>query len=122
MSGNDTNGTAIFGSLPQELTSGPGLIVLIVLVPIITVLISYSVDYFSSPLRKYPGPFLGRTYSRLSFNIFSVMADKAQDGPTCIACIMPGAVPCTWFPKNCMTSTGQSFAWPLAISMWTIRH
>lgn len=32
---------------------------LLVLVPIVTVIIWYCIDYLGSPLRKYPGPALG---------------------------------------------------------------
>lgn len=60
MSRDDKNGTAILGGLVQDFSITPNLLVLLVLVPIITGLLSYLFEYFSSPLRKYPGPFLGR--------------------------------------------------------------
>lgn len=34
-------------------------VTLFLFVPIVTTLLWYAVSYFTSPLRKYPGPFLG---------------------------------------------------------------
>lgn len=96
------------------LTTNP--VVLVVLVPFLTLALSYLVSWITSPLRGFPGPALACQFKHSTLTEPTLKSMHEQLSQTYGVCDMHTMDPSTPLLTKCTKSTGPLFAWPPTIS------